>query len=188
MNADLALASESPRIPSTRFSLVSGKSIIGRSSKCDFVVRDDSVSRRHAEIAVTHGTIIVRDLDSRNGTFIDSQRIVTERLREGQRISFGMVSFLLTGGLEFQEPDSDMETAKFGGPTGPIGFGEADLTRAQRRVFTAILDGLSEKQIARKIDLSKPTVHNHIQAIYRILNVHSRSELFARFLKRIART
>jgi DNA-binding NarL/FixJ family response regulator len=58
-----------------------------------------------------------------------------------------------------------------------------DLSPARRRVVACALQGLSEKDIARQVRLSPHTVHNHIQAIYQLLGVHSRSELLARLLK-----
>src|SRR5262249_4412837 len=58
----------------------------------------------------------------------------------------------------------------------------ADLSKAQFRVYQLLLGGLSYKQIAGRLALSHHTVHNHIRAIYRLLGVRSRGELFARFL------
>jgi pSer/pThr/pTyr-binding forkhead associated (FHA) protein len=43
--------------------------VIGR-SEADVVVRGTSVSRRHAEVALADGTLVLRDLDSRNGTLV----------------------------------------------------------------------------------------------------------------------
>src|SRR5262249_3007741 len=48
---------------------------IGRSYECDLVVLAGSVSRDHAELRCTDTGWIVRDLGSRNGTFVDGVRI-----------------------------------------------------------------------------------------------------------------
>jgi hypothetical protein len=45
--------------------------VIGRDSSCDLVVTDPSVSRRHAEIALEAGQLVVRDLGSSNGTWVN---------------------------------------------------------------------------------------------------------------------
>ena len=66
---------------------------VGRHLDLDVVVPDeaDSVSRLHAEVElIPDGTVEVRDLDSRNGTFLDSERVIRARVREGGRIQLGV--------------------------------------------------------------------------------------------------
>jgi len=48
---------------------------VGRSSSAEVFIDDPSVSRHHAEIAIGPGGPILRDLGSRNGTFINDQRV-----------------------------------------------------------------------------------------------------------------
>jgi len=67
----LVLLSELRNQPVTRFSLTEGKFVCGRSSECDFVLFHRSVSRRHAQIEAVETCITVRDLGSRNGTFLN---------------------------------------------------------------------------------------------------------------------
>lgn len=52
--------------------------LIGRSPGCDLVLENGFVSSRHAEIFAQNGTYIIRDLHSRNGSFVNDFR-VTER-------------------------------------------------------------------------------------------------------------
>lgn len=47
---------------------------IGRSG-CDLVVDDPELSRRHARIELKGDEIVLKDLDSTNGTFVDEERI-----------------------------------------------------------------------------------------------------------------
>lgn len=49
--------------------------IVGRASSNEIPVADERSSRRHAEIFYSDGKWIVRDLGSRNGTFVDGNRI-----------------------------------------------------------------------------------------------------------------
>src|SRR4051794_26651419 len=111
MNTALVLRSESPRIPPTSFSFAVGTFTLGRSSKCDFVVLDDTISRRHANIIVSKTSVNVCDLDSRNGIFIDSDRVKKGTLKKGQRIRFGSVAFVTMLAATIDEPDSAKETA-----------------------------------------------------------------------------
>lgn len=62
--------------------------------------------------------------------------------------------------------------------------GLVELPPRRREVLAGLLDGLSEKQIAVRLNLSPPTVHEHVTALYRHFGVESRGELLALFLRR----
>src|SRR5260370_37783065 len=86
--------------------------ILGRSSGCDLVVDDPSISRKHAEIRIRHGRLFLKDLQSRNGTFVDGQPIQATEVAQGQVVRFGNISFTVQADDEV-EPRSDDKT---GGP------------------------------------------------------------------------
>jgi DNA-binding NtrC family response regulator len=48
---------------------------IGTDEDCDFVLTDTSISRRHARVTLERGSIVVRDLKSRNGTFLGETKV-----------------------------------------------------------------------------------------------------------------
>src|SRR5215472_5608919 len=48
---------------------------IGAEPPCALVLTDKSVSRRHAAVEAARGRIVVRDLESRNGTFLGGARL-----------------------------------------------------------------------------------------------------------------
>lgn len=48
---------------------------IGRSAPADVVLADPRISRAHCEVTFADGEVIVSDLDSTNGTFVDDQRV-----------------------------------------------------------------------------------------------------------------
>lgn len=73
------------------FKLKEGITRIGRSSVADIMITDPSVSRLHCEIEVGSGGIIVRDLDSSNGTFVDGEQITTAQIHPGQTLQVGAV-------------------------------------------------------------------------------------------------
>ena len=62
---------------------------LGRDAGCDFQVPDQGVSRRHAEVYRIGEMYFVRDLGSRNGTYVNEERINEEMLRNGDRIRLG---------------------------------------------------------------------------------------------------
>jgi hypothetical protein len=64
--------------------------IIGRSSDLDMVLVEDMVSRRHAKITTTSDDILIQDVGSTNGTFVNGEKISGRaRLTEGDRILVG---------------------------------------------------------------------------------------------------
>src|SRR5262249_49692457 len=69
----------------------SGTIQVGRAAACAISVLDPSVSRVHAEISVNSTDLSVKDLGSRNGTFVNDQRLGDEtmRLRPGDFLRFG---------------------------------------------------------------------------------------------------
>lgn len=66
---------------------------VGRNPMNDLCLEDNSVSQRHAEISQEGESIIVRDLGSTNGTFVNGNKISSTVLKTGDTISFGIVSF-----------------------------------------------------------------------------------------------
>src|SRR3954451_21542633 len=70
---------------------------IGRSSGCDLVLADDSVSRRHAEVALRGGVCVVRDLGSCNGTWVNGRPVQRVRLRGGDVLQLGETSIRVRG-------------------------------------------------------------------------------------------
>jgi pSer/pThr/pTyr-binding forkhead associated (FHA) protein len=84
--------------------LPEGDSILGRSRKADIFLDGNNVSRRHALLRVSeHGTAVIEDLDSTNGTWVNGDRLLgrtRRRLSNGDLVQLGDVQ------LRFQGPRS----------------------------------------------------------------------------------
>jgi len=77
-----------------RFSLAGGTVSIGRSPACQWVLNDLSVSNNHAEIVWDGAQYLVRDLGSRNGTWLNGRQVTNATpLSSGAQVSFGTVGF-----------------------------------------------------------------------------------------------
>ena len=64
---------------STIFQLIPGKTTtIGRASTNQIVLSDDRCSRTHAEVYYNSGDWYVRDLNSRNGTYLNADPVTTD--------------------------------------------------------------------------------------------------------------
>ena len=79
---------------------------IGRSPDNDIVVLDSDVSRHHAELRGTAGAYRIVDLGSRNGTFVNGQRVTDVALSEGDVVRIGPTSFRLAGQELQKVPES----------------------------------------------------------------------------------
>ncbi|WP_242346982.1 diguanylate cyclase [Anaeromyxobacter terrae] len=63
--------------------------VIGRREDADLRIVDEAVSRRHAAVRVEGAAVVIRDLGSANGTWVDGRRVVEETLADGARVQIG---------------------------------------------------------------------------------------------------
>jgi hypothetical protein len=71
------------------FELSEGLLSIGRNPTNDYRIHDPTVSSFHCELVVSGSTVLVRDLNSTNGTFIDDEPIHESFLKSGQILRLG---------------------------------------------------------------------------------------------------
>lgn len=62
---------------------------VGRSSDCNIVKNDPTVSRRHAKVTWVNGVYQIEDLGSANGTFVNGYRKTIAQISERDRITLG---------------------------------------------------------------------------------------------------
>jgi pSer/pThr/pTyr-binding forkhead associated (FHA) protein len=68
--------------------------LIGRGEECHLRPRSDAISRRHCAIVVTDRQVTVRDLGSKNGLFVNGERVEDSRVVEsGDRFQVGPLQF-----------------------------------------------------------------------------------------------
>ena len=63
--------------------------VVGRSSDLDMVLVEEMVSRKHARIAYENDAVMIEDLGSTNGTFVNGEKIKRAQLKEGDRVLIG---------------------------------------------------------------------------------------------------
>jgi pSer/pThr/pTyr-binding forkhead associated (FHA) protein len=72
----------------------SPKCVIGRGDDCHLRPQSDAISRRHCVIITTENEAVVRDLNSRNGTFVNNERVGEESvLLGGDVLRVGPIEF-----------------------------------------------------------------------------------------------
>lgn len=79
--------------------------VIGRDESCDLTVDDLLVSRQHVRLVRESQGVVVEDLGSRNGTFVDGERVSRAPLPPGALLTVGRHGFRLRGDL--LRPDVD---------------------------------------------------------------------------------
>jgi predicted component of type VI protein secretion system len=75
------------------------KLLIGRAEECDIRPLSDDVSRRHCAVRIDPGVVWVEDLGSRNGTFVNGQRIAEKtKVYDDDVIRVGALELRVAGG------------------------------------------------------------------------------------------
>lgn len=69
--------------------------VIGRTTEADIQIPVSDVSRRHCQIAISANKVMVKDLGSSNGTFVNNQKIAETALRPGDRLTVGPFTFVV---------------------------------------------------------------------------------------------
>ena len=64
----------------------------GRRSECDVRLTGADVSRQHAELLMQDGRILLRDCESKFGTYVNGERITERELKPGDTIGLGQTS------------------------------------------------------------------------------------------------
>ena len=90
------------------FRLVEGRTVtIGRAPTNQIVVKDERCSRFHAEVFMTDGQWTLRDLDSRNGTTVGSERVYGDRpLMPGDIVRIAQAQMAFVHDLSQAFPDN----------------------------------------------------------------------------------
>jgi hypothetical protein len=76
------------------YDLVTATTLLGRGTDCDLRLVDPGVSRHHAELRVEGGEVILVDLGSTNGTFVNGQPIKHVVLTDGMQITLGRTALV----------------------------------------------------------------------------------------------
>jgi pSer/pThr/pTyr-binding forkhead associated (FHA) protein len=152
---------------------------IGHSSENDLALPfDPTVSRVHAVLERVASRWAVRDLGSRNGTFVNGDRIFGERvIRSGDEIRVGTIRLIARG-------DEAPQDETIGADPAP------DLTRREREVLVALCrpmvgggvfrEPASVRQIAADLVVTEAAVKQHLQRLYEKFGLFEREGRRAR--------
>lgn len=91
-----ALTCNASWMPKSHFP-IHDKVVIGRDPGCDIHVALDHLSRRHVEIEIRSNQLVLKDLGSANGTFVNGNRVDEATLRPGDKIKLDVLTFEVNG-------------------------------------------------------------------------------------------
>ena len=140
--------------------------VVGRAVNSDCPVVDATVSRRHAEMVVQPSGVLVKDLGSANGTFVNGAKIESFTIVVGDTVIFGKVAFKVEAMQAIAAPPAGaaskappgativrpISAADFGAGSGPSGnikaamqaaADPADKDRQKLRILLEISKGLT---------------------------------------------
>ncbi len=81
------------------YPLIEGENVLGRADDCEVSLKLAAISRRHAVITVDGTRVTLRDLRSKNGTFVHGLRVdAAAELRDGDEIRLGPVALTFRSG------------------------------------------------------------------------------------------
>jgi pSer/pThr/pTyr-binding forkhead associated (FHA) protein len=100
---DWRLVSDNSWLSGKIFELKEGATVLGRGKDCDIVIPGTHLSRHHAQLVRQGKGLLLRDLDSANGSFINEIRIEGDTVvKAGDRLRFDVYSFRVYGPAEVQ--------------------------------------------------------------------------------------
>jgi pSer/pThr/pTyr-binding forkhead associated (FHA) protein len=89
---DFELTVVQGRSASSTIKLIDGVTTIGRHDACQLRIQSSQVSRKHCEIFEKKGLLLVKDLNSSNGTIVNGKRIEGQRVLEaGDELTIGPI-------------------------------------------------------------------------------------------------
>lgn len=80
----------------TEIPISGDKFLIGRSESCQLRPKSDSISRKHCILVIRDGRLLIQDLKSRNGTYVNEKRLPSDRakiLAQGDQLKIGKLLF-----------------------------------------------------------------------------------------------
>ena len=120
--------------------ILQGVLVLGRAPSCDIVIPDRQVSRRHARILETPEGYLLEDLSSKNGTYLNGQRVMEPTaLHDGDEVQIALAQKFLFVSSDATLPLEDV-------PPVP---GRLRLDKAARRVWIGRREVLPPLSVAQ---------------------------------------
>jgi len=117
------------------------KTTIGRVEDNTFQIAEPSVSSHHCEVLMRGNEVLVRDLNSTNGTFINGEKVTEKPLKPGQTLRLGQIEMR----LESDAPPGQSKKPVDSTMVVPRGVSLNQLEQGSRAAFDTAGKGFSKK-------------------------------------------
>ena len=117
------------------------KTTIGRVEDNTFQIPEPSVSSHHCEVLLRGNEVVVRDLNSTNGSFINGEKITEKGLKPGQTLRLGQIEMR----LETDAPPGQSKKPVDSTMVVPRGVSLNQLEQGSRAAFDTAGKGFSKK-------------------------------------------
>jgi len=117
------------------------KTTIGRVEDNTFQIPEPSVSSHHCEVLLRGNEVVVRDLNSTNGSFINGEKITEKVLKPGQTLRLGQIEIR----LETDAPPGQSKKPVDSTMVVPRGVSLNQLEQGSRAAFDTAGKGFSKK-------------------------------------------
>jgi pSer/pThr/pTyr-binding forkhead associated (FHA) protein len=109
-----ALRAQTGRMLGRTFGLA-GATVVGRAPECQLRLEEASLSRKHARLVPNDDGVMIEDLGSTNGTFLNNERVQRATAKPGDEIGFDTLRFrLFEVGKEEAKGSETIDTASSG--------------------------------------------------------------------------
>ena len=112
---------------------LTGTMVIGRQADSDIPVPAEEISRHHARLQVTADGVLVEDMNSANGTFINDKRVQNGLLKPGEELRLDTVRFMLVA------PGMDARQQATAARTEPVKAAAPEASGAGSKVFGIVI-------------------------------------------------
>ena len=92
---DVVLIGVQPSGRSVPISIKRARTIFGRQTDCHIRIPANDVSRNHCELVLENGSVSIADMGSRNGTFVNKEKVDRRELEAGDIITIGPGVFVV---------------------------------------------------------------------------------------------
>lgn len=125
--------------------LTSEKTTIGRVEDNTFQIAEASVSSHHCEILLRGSDVVVKDLNSTNGTFINGEKVSETVLKPGQTLRLGQIELKLDDGTGASAPAPISSSAP--APTPAAAPAPASSATQSKKFETSTVRGVSLNEL-----------------------------------------
>lgn len=91
---------------------VHGVVTFGRAPECTVTVEDSGLSRLHARLLPGDGHLVLEDMGSSNGSFVNGRRVVRTEVRAGDEIGLDTLRFRVVSNVRDEDPRRPIEDAR----------------------------------------------------------------------------